>query len=194
MSTESVTVPAAGWYPDPVQPGSKRWWSGTAWTEHTSAPSTAEPTLADDDAPDLSRFTRDRVAQSVSAQVEALSPARDPYRDRNLLAGLALIVAILSVPGTILSLVMQLPDIVNFAISGLPISLALLGLVASFKLAHRTGMAWLAVGISATTMIAGWVISAQQFDLTLDTPSVTDVPGVTEIQQLENENQSDLGG
>jgi len=159
VSTDSIAVPAAGWYPDPVQPALLRWWSGTAWTEHTSAPTA--PIV--DDAPDLSRFTRDRAAQSVSAQVEALPPARDPYRDRNVLAGLALIVAVLSVPGTILSLLMPLPDIVNFAISGLPISLALLGLVASFKLGHRTGMAWLAIGISATTMIAGWIISAQQF-------------------------------
>ena len=32
----SPTTPA-GWYPDPNQPGSQRYWDGSAWTEHTNA-------------------------------------------------------------------------------------------------------------------------------------------------------------
>lgn len=28
-------APAAGWYPDPSNPSLQRYWSGTAWTEHT---------------------------------------------------------------------------------------------------------------------------------------------------------------
>jgi hypothetical protein len=31
-----------GWYPDPYQPGSNRWWDGTTWTEH-SQPATGGP-------------------------------------------------------------------------------------------------------------------------------------------------------
>lgn len=34
----------AGWYDDPERPGSKRWWDGTAWTEHRQPAEAAEPT------------------------------------------------------------------------------------------------------------------------------------------------------
>jgi uncharacterized protein len=33
--------PAPGWYPDPSVPGAQRWWDGTSWTEHSSAPQPA---------------------------------------------------------------------------------------------------------------------------------------------------------
>jgi uncharacterized protein len=33
--------PAPGWYPDPSVPGAQRWWDGTRWTEHSSAPQPA---------------------------------------------------------------------------------------------------------------------------------------------------------
>jgi uncharacterized Tic20 family protein len=40
--------PAPGWYPDPSLPGAQRWWDGTRWTEHSSAPQPAPvaPTTA----------------------------------------------------------------------------------------------------------------------------------------------------
>ncbi|MFF7896613.1 DUF2510 domain-containing protein [Streptomyces sp. NPDC007907] len=31
-------TPPPGWYPDPHAPHRQRWWDGTAWTEHRSAP------------------------------------------------------------------------------------------------------------------------------------------------------------
>jgi hypothetical protein len=33
----------ANWYPDPTDPSRVRWWDGTAWTEHTSAAPTPQP-------------------------------------------------------------------------------------------------------------------------------------------------------
>lgn len=35
------SLPAPGWYPDPVDPAATRWWSGAAWTAHVAAAPTA---------------------------------------------------------------------------------------------------------------------------------------------------------
>ena len=31
-----MTTPAAGWYPDPQNASMKRYWDGSAWTEHVT--------------------------------------------------------------------------------------------------------------------------------------------------------------
>ena len=33
----------AGWYPNPQNPTQQRWWDGTQWTDHVSAPAPASP-------------------------------------------------------------------------------------------------------------------------------------------------------
>ena len=38
--------PPPGWYPDPGGAGGQRWWDGTRWTEHVSAPGVARPVPA----------------------------------------------------------------------------------------------------------------------------------------------------
>ncbi|MBN9241022.1 MAG: hypothetical protein BGO97_15015 [Micrococcales bacterium 70-64] len=35
---ESGALPPAGWYPDPRDPSSRRWWDGLAWTGHVRTP------------------------------------------------------------------------------------------------------------------------------------------------------------
>jgi len=41
-STGSTPIPR-GWYPDPSGTTAWRWWDGSAWTEHTSAPAPSAP-------------------------------------------------------------------------------------------------------------------------------------------------------
>jgi hypothetical protein len=42
MSMSVLTLPVAGWYPDPAGAARFRWWDGTAWTEGTH-PGAAPP-------------------------------------------------------------------------------------------------------------------------------------------------------
>lgn len=44
MSDQGDPQAPAGWYPDPTVPGQRRYWDGTAWTEHTAAGAGAPPT------------------------------------------------------------------------------------------------------------------------------------------------------
>ena len=43
-----MSTPTPGWYPDPQQPGTTRWWDGTGWTAHTmpGGPQAAHPPAA----------------------------------------------------------------------------------------------------------------------------------------------------
>ncbi len=43
--------PPAGWYPDPTQSGSERWWDGVAWGQQTRMPPVSAPMVAPPAAP-----------------------------------------------------------------------------------------------------------------------------------------------
>jgi hypothetical protein len=185
IGTESTLAPAPGWYPDPAGPGNLRWWSGEAWTEHLSPVIALQPV---DDAPEVGRFARDPALRPAVVDDLPAPPQRDPYRDRNVFAGLAMIVALLSIPYTVFDAIWPLPDMISLLVGGTPITLAILGLVASIKLGFPTRMALIALVISCLTMGAGFAIDSQRVTADIPIPSVTDVPGVNEIQQLQNDS------
>jgi hypothetical protein len=46
-----MTMPPAGWYPSPGEPGLLRWWDGSGWSEHRqNAELTAAPAVDDESA------------------------------------------------------------------------------------------------------------------------------------------------
>lgn len=66
---DSRPLPPAGWYPDGVTPGVRRWFDGTGWTEHTT-PEPAPPVVVV--APVAPGTTPGRPTAPVTA------PAADP--------------------------------------------------------------------------------------------------------------------
>jgi len=46
LVTLAQPAPPPGWYPDPSIPGVVRWWSGSGWTEHTTAAAPAAGELS----------------------------------------------------------------------------------------------------------------------------------------------------
>ena len=44
LQQDAPSAPPAGWYADPVRPGSTRYWSGTGWTDQVNSP-VAEPAV-----------------------------------------------------------------------------------------------------------------------------------------------------
>lgn len=209
-------APAAGWYPDPADPGSSRWWSGVAWTDHVqpaavaavpvaAAPVSMTPASMVPAAPDVARssnldaqgvpFTlfadaafdpavlapaqqpssqsdwhsqsgrgtapKRQVAGSVSISTgvpTAASRKHDPYRERNWIAGLALALAILSIPALGARVVFDLPPLTQSIFAGAPIAISLLAVAMSVRRGVGIVMSIVAAGISAAMLAAGLLI------------------------------------
>jgi hypothetical protein len=175
-ATGSDVLPPAGWYPDPADAGAERWWSGQGWTDHvqTVAPSqlvapaqgfvppimpTADPTVSLMGSSAYARQSAERAAQIDRALA---ARKRDPYRGRNVFGGVALVVALVSIVGTIASAFWAMPDVVLYLVTGAPPTVSLLALIASMKLGLSTRMAWLALAISLAMVILALAIAAQR--------------------------------
>ena len=40
------TAAAPGWYPDPTMPGTQRYWTGEAWSDHVAPAATSQPSMS----------------------------------------------------------------------------------------------------------------------------------------------------
>lgn len=75
MTTSTAPPPPAGWYPDPWQHATHRWWDGAAWTGHlaTSAPQVEAGRV---DRPTRSTFSEAVAAHAVAEQEREASVPR----------------------------------------------------------------------------------------------------------------------
>ncbi|MBN9141244.1 MAG: DUF2510 domain-containing protein [Micrococcales bacterium] len=72
---ESSTAPAAGWFPDPGDPSTERWWSGHEWTEHTRRPLGAE--VPEAFTPHVATLVAERPAAEPEPFVFAMTPTAE---------------------------------------------------------------------------------------------------------------------
>jgi hypothetical protein len=71
-------VPAA-WYPDPGGSEAKRWWDGTAWTEHLRVPEPPPPSTRNEAWNDVWNDTRGEFSLPHAAQSTEQQPAVQPF-------------------------------------------------------------------------------------------------------------------
>jgi hypothetical protein len=197
-----AAAPAAGWYPDPADPSSSRWWDGAAWTDHVQpavvapapvAPVVVEPVRSSNLDADGVPFTlfadsvvnpavltpaappstqedwhnqtgrgsqvRRQVAGTVSLATAGVASKRasDPY-ERNWIAGLAIVLAVLSIPALALRVAWQLPPLTQSILAGAPIAISLLALATGFRRGRRIVLPLVATLISAAVVAAGFLV------------------------------------
>lgn len=210
---QGESPPPAGWYPDPVRPGSTRYWSGTGWTDQVNTPTESpDPTTDLSGSPELSgspsfKFdvspvvepppisfgaapvqTEQRASQSEWHQTRArpvqrtgapsvsttagvasnLSARRhDPY-DLNWVAGVAIVLAILSIPGLAVRVLMDLHPLTDGIIAGAPLAISLLALVRASRKRSGIILSVVALVISAATLVSAWLVDPALIQTAVD--------------------------
>lgn len=112
MREHSLTLPIAGWYPDPQDPMRTRWWDGARWGQLAAAPQSAsspEPSFETAPRPPAPSEYRPRVDGPAVLRGRAARVAKDratraanPFGWTGLvLALIALIVDVFAVPGVL---------------------------------------------------------------------------------------------
>lgn len=181
-------APAAGWYPDPAGGGTSRWWSGDAWTDHVQpaaagsvplrlfadggfdpavlTPAAPPPSTQEDwhsrsgKATTLQRTTSGSVSLSVKAPAGG-SRRNDPYGQRNWSAGLALVLALLSIPALAWRAVADLPALTHSILAGAPIAIALLALALSLRRGRGLILSIVSIVISGAVLLAGFLLDPE---------------------------------
>jgi hypothetical protein len=102
---------------------------------------------------------RRQVAGSVSLSTAGASSARttDPY-DRNWVVGLAVVLAVLSIPALFLRVAWDFPTITQSILGGAPIAISVLALAMSIRRGRGIALSIVAVLISVLVLVAGLVV------------------------------------
>jgi uncharacterized membrane protein len=104
-------------------------------------------------APDLGHFSRDPLVtgQPASVSVATMDVARrkDPYRDRNVISGIALVVAVIGLLAFVAGQLLELPDMILYMAGGTPFTIATVAIV----VAIRTGRGLMLAVIAAVLSI-----------------------------------------
>jgi hypothetical protein len=172
---------AAGWYPDPVDPAGLRWWSGENWTEHTSPlqpvvtvqepaqpvqPQGSFDAVVADVAPDLARFSRYPLVTGQPASVANATASvvrrKDPYRDRNVISGVALAIAVLGLLAFVAGQLLDVPDLILYLAGGTPFAIATFAIVVAITTGRGLMIAIIAAVLSILNM--GMVMALNALD------------------------------
>jgi hypothetical protein len=95
---------------------------------------------------------------SLSTGVPAGERKNDPYRQRNWIAGVALALALVSVPALAAKVLITLPAASQGIFAGAPIALSLLALVVSVRRGRGVVVSIIALVVSAVTLAAGLLV------------------------------------
>jgi hypothetical protein len=105
---------------------------------------------------------RRQVAGTVSLSTAGASAKRisDPY-ERNWIAGVAIVLAVLSIPALALRVAWDLPPLTQSILAGAPIAISLLALATGFRRGRRIALPLVATLISAAVVAAGFLVPPQ---------------------------------
>jgi hypothetical protein len=92
----------------------------------------------------------------------------DPY-DRNWIAGIAIALAVLSIPGLAARVLWDLPALTQSIFAGAPIGISLLALARGARRGSGIVLSIVAVVLSAATLIAAWVVDPALIQSAVDT-------------------------
>lgn len=105
----------------------------------------------------IQRMAQAPVSTSMRTTTTSAGSQSDPY-DRNWIAGIAIVLAVLSIPGLAARVLWDLPPLTQSIFAGAPIGISLLALARAAR--HRSGrvLSIIAVAISAATLVAAWLV------------------------------------
>jgi hypothetical protein len=116
----------------------------------------------------LQRLAVAPVSTTARAASGSASRQSDPY-DRNWIAGVAIVLAVLAIPGIAARVLWDLPPLTQSILAGAPIGISLLALARAGR--HRSGMVLsiVALLISVAALLVVWLVDPELIRSVADT-------------------------